>query len=216
MKELMGVRKTTSNVVCYAELGYPSLPDLLKHRQHKFFHRMWSERNNMNDDPLSFAISTVMNYNTPVGKLLRDMTTNNVPDMSMLIRNVHASIADSNTSRCNVYKIINPTFKVHDVYNRKHAINDLQRISFTRFRVSGHSLAVETGRWNRRGRGRLPLEERLCVCGSVQTEKHVVEDCPNTQHFRDFYGIHTLNDLFSSFTDDVVCKIIHDILRLYV
>ena len=150
----------------------------------------------MNDDPLSFAISTVMNYNTPVGKLLRDMTTNNVPDMSMLIRNVHASIADSNTSRCNVYKIINPTFKVHDVYNRKHAINDLQRISFTRFRVSGHSLAVETGRWNRRGRGRLPLEERLCVCGSVQTEKHVVEDCPNTQHFRDFYGIHTLNDLF--------------------
>ena len=86
MKEMLGVRKTTSNLVCYAELGYPSLPDLLKFRQHKFLHKMWSERANMDDDPLSFAINTVMSFNTPVGRLVQHMTSNPVPDMSVLIK----------------------------------------------------------------------------------------------------------------------------------
>ena len=40
IKELLGVRKSTPNIVCYAELGYSSLPDLVKIRQHKFFSKM--------------------------------------------------------------------------------------------------------------------------------------------------------------------------------
>ena len=55
-------------------------------------------------------------------------------------------IMTSGTSRCNVYIDVNPTMTVHDVYRVKHTVNDLHRISFTRFRVSGHSLAIETGR----------------------------------------------------------------------
>ena len=27
-------------------------------------------------------------------------------------------------------------------------------------------------------KGSFPIEERLCVCGAVQTEMHVVEVCP--------------------------------------
>lgn len=215
MKELLGVRRATPNIVCYAELGYPSLPDLLKYRQHKFFNKMWCERSSMVDDPLSFAIHSVTEANTPVGKIVRDMIHDNVPKMSELLVNVHNAITNSDTSRCNVYKDINPDFVVHEVYTKKHAINDLQRKSFTRFRVCGHNLAVETGRWNRRGRGRLPLEERLCACGRVQTERHVIEDCPNTQYFRDFYGLSSLNELFSSLSSAVACKVIHDILRVY-
>ena len=105
-------------------------------------------------------------------------TRDNVSDLSVLVGNVHRAIMTSQTSRCIVYRDINPTMAVHDVYRTRHTINDLHRVSFTRFRVSGHSLAVETGRWNRRGRGRLPLEERLCSCGAIQTERHVVENCP--------------------------------------
>ncbi|MPD01169.1 hypothetical protein E2C01_096687 [Portunus trituberculatus] len=37
-----------------------------------------------------------------------------------------------------------------------------------------HWLAVKVSRWNRRGRGRLPLEERLCPCGMVQTEDRII------------------------------------------
>ena len=64
---------------------------------------------------------------------------------------------------------------------KKININELERMEWTRLRLSSHSLAVEVGRWNRRGRGRLPMEERLCVCGQIQTEQHVIEICPRTQ-----------------------------------
>ena len=57
-------------------------------------------------------------------------------------------------------------------------------MAFTRFRVSGHILTKETGRWNRRGCGRLPFEG-VCVCGgAVQTERHLVENCPMTEYKR--------------------------------
>lgn len=94
--------------------------------------------------------------------------------------------------------------------------NEFHRISFTRFRVSGHSLSVETGRWNRRGSGRLPVDEHLCVCGSVQTEKHVVEACPLTENIRQRHDVGSLEDLFANDKPhDMTCKIIHDILELY-
>ena len=105
---------------------------------------------------------------------------------------------------------------VYDIYFRKHNIFEIHRIAFTRFRVSSHSLAVETGRWNRRGRGRLPLEERLCSCGLVQSEEHVISICPQSQQIRNSYGFSCINDLMSGrFDNDIVCKIIYEILDLY-
>ena len=60
--------------------------------------------------------------------------------------------------------------------------------------MSDHSLAVETGRWNRRGRGRLPVEERLRVYGLVQNKKHVIESCPLTRNITEAYGIVCMED----------------------
>ena len=77
--------------------------------------------------------------------------------------NVRDSIIHSDSSRRVTYKDLNPNFVVHEIYRTKHTIVGKHRLSFTRFRVSGHSLMCETGRWNRRGRGRLPLEDRLPV-----------------------------------------------------
>ena len=37
LKHLLGVRKSTPNYVCYAEVGYPSLLDLVNFKQQKFF-----------------------------------------------------------------------------------------------------------------------------------------------------------------------------------
>ncbi len=37
LKQLLGVRRTTCNDVCYVESGYPPLQDLVKYRQHKYF-----------------------------------------------------------------------------------------------------------------------------------------------------------------------------------
>ena len=105
---------------------------------------------------------------------------------------------------------------VHDIYLKKCFISETHRIAFTRFRVSSHSLAIETVRWNRRGRGRLPIEERLCTCGQVQSEQHVISDCTISQHIRDQYGFCNINDLmYSNIPNEVVCKIIYQTLKLY-
>ena len=169
----------------------------------------------MHDDPLNFAMNTVMSLNTHVGKIVQNMIRTDVPTMTSLIGNVHEVVRTSSGSRCGVYREINPEIEVHRIYKEKHSINDLYRMSFTRFRLSGHNLAIETGRWNRRGRGRLPIEERLCECGEVQTEKPVVEYCPKAQQLRNKYGVTTLHGLFSNCGNDTQCKFIHDILKLY-
>ena len=114
------------------------------------------------------------------------------------------------------YKQVNPDFRVHDIHRDNVNINDLERIYWTRMRVNGHSLAVESGRWNRRGRGRLPLEERLCSCGVIQTEKHVIEECPKTQYIRNRFNFTRSDDLFGDVLDyAIACKIVHMILLEY-
>ena len=80
------------------------------------------------------------------------------------------------------------------------------------FRVSGHTSAVETGRWTRHGRGRLPLAERVCRCGEVQMERYVVEQCVLTQYYRHRFAFHTLEDLFINFTNNVMCGLIYVML----
>lgn len=216
MKTLLGVRKNTSNLVCYAELGYPTLSDLLQHKQHKFLHKLWQERSGMADDPFCLVVSSVRTIRTQVAKIVNKYTRDNVSNLSVLVGNVHRAIMTSQTSRCIVYRGINPSMAVHEVYRTRHTINDLHRVSFTRFRVSGHSLAVETGRWNRRGRGRLPLEERLCSCGAIQTERHVVEICPVSQRIRNDFSVNSLEELFSGNVSSVeVCKFVYEMLRLY-
>ena len=160
----------------------------------------------MNDDPLIFAINSTVASATAVGSTVWEIIHNDAPSICDMVNSVHVAIGNSDASRCIIYKEMNPDFLVHEVYYKKHAINDLQRISFTRFRVSGHSLAIETGRWNRRGRGRLPVEERLCDCGLVQTERHVVEECPRTQLLRSSFGLTSLDTLFSDCNNDVACR----------
>lgn len=60
------------------------------------------------------------------------------------------------------------------------------------------------------------MEERLCTCGAVQTERHVVEDCSITQDVRQIYGQGALEDLYDrKFSNEDFCKFIHRILNLY-
>lgn len=216
MKQLLGVRKSTPNDVCYAEIGYPSLTDSVKQRQQKFYSKVAAERVDLVDDPLMFCINIVTRANISVSRIISEFESSSVPKVSDMMSAVHERISVSNGSRCVVYQSINPEFAVHNVYKDRHAINDRYRMAFTRLRVSGHSLCIETGRWNRRGRGRLPREERLCVCGDIQTEKHVVEDCPVSSNVRNSIGLSNINDLFNEkFSHEDSCKIIYDILNLY-
>ena len=139
--------------------------------------------------------------------------TNDIKEAQVIL---NASISNSTSNRLLFYKSINPKFDVHDIYTKNIKVNELERISWTRLRLSAHSLAIEKGRWNRRGRGRLLLEERLCPCGQVQTEAHVIENCIVSLQIRQMYNITTVKELLHTRTDHaMVCTIIHKLLSLY-
>ena len=213
---MLGVRKNTTNTLCLVELGCPPLKALVAQRQRKFFKRMWAERVNMIDDPFFFAIQLVRNSNITTGRHINDLINNDFDDVGQSMNNLHQEIINSQSSKCIYYKEINPNMHIHDIYINKSTVNELERISWSKLRLSAHSLAIETGRWNRRGRGRLPIDERLCQCGLVQTEFHVFEECVLSQHFRQMYNVTSLFNLVSERQDlPEVCHIVHSILNIY-
>ena len=143
---------------------------------------------------------------------------NDTNDIENAINKLKTNITQNTTSnRMIFYKLINPDLSVHDVYLKNIKVNEIERISWTKFRLSAHSLAIERGRWNRRGRGRLPIDERLCSCGQIQTEVHIVEDCPISLQVRQTHDITTslANLMLSRIDYDKVCTIVHKYLSLY-
>ena len=75
-----------------------------------------------------------------------------------------------NTSKAITYRSINPELTVHKAYTAKEYIDERERLSFTRFRLSSHHLKIETGRW-----ARIEAENRVCDCGGgIQDEHHVL------------------------------------------
>ena len=217
IKELLGVRITTCNDLCYLEIGYPPLKDLVLAKQRKFFQRMWTDRSNMTDDPLVHAIRIVRNSQFRTGKYITGLIDDNMDDVMMAREMIKSNVRESGSSKRCFYRMLNPELEVHEVYKTKELINEYHRVSFTRFRLSAHSLAIETGRWKSQGRRALPPKERVCICGGdVQTERHVVEDCHLTQGVRLKYQFTTLHHLFSGFLDNKdICQAIHDILCVF-
>ena len=177
---------------------------------------MWADHRNMVDDPLNFMLGVTLSSNTPVSKYVKDLLDNEINDTSEAMNNIIQNVSNSSSSKCIYYKSINPNMQVHNIYNMKYNINELERISWTKLRLSAHSLAIETGRWNRGGRGHLPVEQRLCQCGQVQTEHHMMEDCPRSQYIRDLYGFNSMEYLMLESNDfSNIFQVVHRILNLY-
>ena len=64
----------------------------------------------------------------------------------------------------------------------KHISNKIHKISFTRFRLSSHDLAIETGRYNS-----IELEDRKCnQCNmnTIESEFHFLLICPKYTDLR--------------------------------
>ena len=218
LKQMLGVRHSTCNDMCYVESGYSSLKAIIQSKQRKFFVNMYNERCVLNDDPLGFVLKLVLNSRYRTKNYLTDLINNsNVNDINRDYEKLKNDLSTSNSSRRIVYSTtMNSSLSVHNIYLSRENIPEYQRVAFTRFRLAGHSLAVETGRWNRRGRGRLPMEERLCSCGQIQSEVHVLTHCPMSQHIRDEHNFISISDLLDGrFSNKLICEIIFKILRLY-
>lgn len=115
----------------------------------------------MNDDPLIFAIMETLNNRLNTRSFVYQLINDDKDDIDIAMEKLKRDISASESSRRVKYKEIIPRLKVHDIYTCRKGTREDLRISFTQFRLSAHWLAVEVGRWNRQGRGRLPLEKRL-------------------------------------------------------
>ena len=82
---------------------------------------------------------------------------------------------------------INPHLKVHPTYSETLTdLPEFHRLQFTRLRTFSHYLRIETGRWDRTER-----DNRICKCGTaVQTEEHVISECPIMADIGTNSGIH--------------------------
>ena len=98
-----------------------------------------------------------------MGIIVRDLLDNNVDDVQVAVnesKEVRASTSSRYVSYCALY----PSLSVHEIYIRKTDVTfKKNRANMTdKIKMNCPFLAIEQGRWNRRGRGRLSLNERLC------------------------------------------------------
>ena len=212
VKCLLGVRKTTANDLCLAEIGLPSLQSLVRHKQQTFIKNMINKTASIHDDPFRFALDLTHAGNVTLSRYINNILTvnNHIAEAN---DNLHERIRTSIRTKFVTYYDINPTMVVPNVYavNNRSIVPEHYRIAFTRLRLSSHNLKIETGRWSR-----IPRERRLCQCGSVQDERHVLELCARTEHLRGQYPQSVAYpQILRNAQDKRDFKYFHDVLTVY-
>ena len=109
-----------------------------------------------------------------------DIIQKRLDNRKQLVFNRARGDDSSHGTKFRTYVHINPHVTVSPMYAGKVlGIQDRDRVYTTRLRLSSHKLTLETGRW-----GRILREDRLCPCGVIHTEEHVICHCPLSDHIR--------------------------------
>ena len=192
VKTLAGVRVSTTNNLVLAELGLPSLETRVKKAQKLFMKKMVQTRVGLTDDPF-MHIWQLCEANNTKGYQYLCKVLNEDLSLPEEIERRKISIKASTSSKSIYYREINPCLEMHPMYEASD-VKEHDRISATIIRLSSHDLAIEKGRWSRTKR-----ENRLCGCGSVQTEEHVVCSCERTEAIRIKYPDVNFSNLYEVF-----------------
>ena len=187
-KQLLSVRTQTCHDLVQLELACPGVKARIKEAQITFFQKLMS-RSDYQGSPAQFVINLVRRKGCESGlyiDTLLNIRAGTEKKRSLeLLRN---KVAHSDSSRRQTYHMFNPLYAYHPVYTSD--IPEKDRKSFTQLRLGSHRLKIETGRWSRISR-----ENRLCSCGEIQTEQHVLLSCPATESLRRQYPQLDFSDL---------------------
>ena len=207
-KQLLGVREQTCNDLVYVESGTVSPKVVIRERQKSFLKKIRS-RHDFQFLPICKAMQLAKDWRSPMGLYLLDLEQDRTNNINVFQNNVINRIQLADTTRRTTYLEMNPTLTVHPLYN-SDKISEYCRISFTRIRLSSHYLKIETGRWSR-----IPREERLCPCSQVQTEAHVLLECPLLQYLRLSFtdlDYSSVDNLFNTENHISLSKYVHAVL----
>ena len=119
---------------------------------------------------------------------LQTMTTNNACKYYRKMTETYIQFWKDNLTKSrklDLYK----SFKMdyHEELYLKAIKNNERRITFTKFRISNHNLAIEAGRY---GNVKAPAENRICVyCEKrdIETEKHMIFKCTKCKDLRSVF-----------------------------
>ena len=196
IRSLLGVRNQTIIDILYTETGIAPASIQVRTRQINFFNKYLSN-GSLRDSPLSRAMGMAITARTPMGRYIIDLENDAGSLLHKSVTATQQRILTSTKTRMETYKQFNSDLLVHPVYKSTDtALSEWARIHFTRMRLSSHYLHIETGRWCR-----LPRHRRLCICGHVQSEEHVLLECMETAELRQKYnslGFNSITELMCS------------------
>ena len=208
IKQLLGVRNTTPNLTCLIECNMPPLHSILAQKQYNFLKSAIEERSDMIDeDPFIFVWSLLKRFDEPLASKV-DSILEHSDHIERGVMEIKRRVTTSEGTKSKIYKTINPELITHPVYHSRQLTPEAYRISFTRLRLTSHNLRSETGRWSR-----LPVDRRLCPCGGIQDEEHIITSCPKTHALRTALSNPPVFPDFLSNNDDVSFKYIHEALN---
>ena len=129
------------------------------------------------------ANSMAVECNSPMGMRIQELKQEGFgrPYVIECMTNIMQSVSTSTSICRQTYMIMNPSLIVSQVYSDSN-IPEHSHITFTLLRLSSHHLKVETGHWSR-----VPQEQRVCECGIMQMEEHVLLSCSLTKDIRETY-----------------------------
>jgi hypothetical protein len=134
---------------------------------------------------LNFVINLAVHGRTPMGRYIEHVQAADWNIKQCMLDKMIAKVQIADSGHRLDYKMINPLCIPHTVYSKTlYQVPEHLRIAFTRARLGSHHLRIETGRWSRISR-----ENRLCICGQVQTVVHVLISCVYLQDLRNKNGI---------------------------
>jgi len=140
LKQMLGVRSTTCSDLIYIETGLPDVKSLIIDRQIKYLKCL---RTAHVDDYIDKIIKMAIHHRTPMGRRLRYLETlhaNVRTQCEMFLDTVSQRVLHSNTSRRQLYLLMNPSLEAHTSINSlkpsnpKTHIKEVHRISLTRMR----------------------------------------------------------------------------------
>ena len=180
LRDLLGIRQTVCSDLIFLESGEPSAVALIKQKQLKFLKRL-RERQDFDNSYIAKMINKAVEVRSPMGVYISQLEEMEGDPVHLEKLELKRKVTDNTeSSRRITYKLLNPQLESPTIYRSHSYIPEHHRIAYTQFRLSSHRLRIETGRWSR-----LPRERRLCQCGSVQDETHVILHCPLLRYVRD-------------------------------
>ena len=210
IKSLLGVRTQTCTELVYIESGFCPASATVKNRQRKFMNKLFN-RNDYDELPVGKAMQLAQQEKTPAAQYIEKLMAHTASFEDQARISIRDKVSSSTRTRMSTYRELNRDLDLHAVYDCKSFyIPEAARISFSRMRLSSHYLRIETGRWSR-----VVREQRLCICGEIQTETHVLINCPETEALRTQYqslDYTNLSSLLSSTDHTATVNYVHNVL----